>query len=424
MMKDVTDLGDGLVMRSVRDERDIEQYVALHAQVVSAGEGRTCENLLTRHPAMNYADFMVIEDVAAQQIVATICLIPWECRFEGIELRAAMLEMVVTHPDYRRRGLVRALIERFHRVTAERGFDLCLIEGIPYYYRQFGYAYAVDHRSYDVLAASAIPGGTWEAGQRYAFRPASSDDAPVLTELYREAMAPVAFHVKRDATYWRYLLECACFPVQLVIDQMAGQAVGYVVVPPMNGKGTLTIIESAVNGHDVGMAVLCRLRAETSGVLNLAWPQTGDLVQAARGLGSKPNPTYQWLFRIPDPAAFLLRIGPALERRLAASDCVDWTGEITINLFRQAFRLRFAGGTLIAVDAIGFVDSSMGADGGDLCIPPDAFVRLALGYRGLAGLWDAWPDIVVRAESRHLFDILFPELTSYLCTPYFYLGPI
>ncbi len=74
-----------------------------------------------------------------------------------------MLEMVVTHPDYRRRGLVRALIERFHRVTAERGFDLCFIEGIPYYYRQFGYTYAVDHRSYDALAASAIPTGTWRS---------------------------------------------------------------------------------------------------------------------------------------------------------------------------------------------------------------------------------------------------------------------
>ncbi len=86
--------------------------------------------------------------------------------------------------------------------------------------------------------------------------------------------------------------------------------------------------------------------------------------------------------------------------------------------------MRFAAGALIDVDAIGFVDSSMGADGGDLCIPPDAFVRLALGYRGLAALWDAWPDIVVREESRRLLDILFPELTSYLCTPYFYLGPI
>ncbi len=62
MTNDVTEPGNGLVMRSVRDERDIEQYVALHAQVVSEGEGRTCENLLMHHPEMSYADFMVIED--------------------------------------------------------------------------------------------------------------------------------------------------------------------------------------------------------------------------------------------------------------------------------------------------------------------------------------------------------------------------
>ncbi len=424
MTDDLTDLGHGLVMRSVRDERDVEPYVALHTEIVSGGEGRTCRELLTCHPGMGHDDFTIVEDRATGRTIATICLIPWECRFEGIALRAAMLEMVVTHPDYRRRGLVRAMIERFHRVTAARGFDLCLIEGIPYYYRQFGYAYAVDHRSYDTLAASAIPPGTREARQRHTFRPASAADAPVLTKLYQDAMNPVMFHVERDAAYWRYLLERACFPVQLVIDQNTGQAVGYVVVPPTNGGGALTVIESAVTGHEAGMAVLRRLRAATDGVLNLAWPQSGDLIQAARSLGSQPRPTYQWLFRIPDSAAFLTRIGPALERRLAASDCAGLTGAITINLFREAFRLRFVEGKLLAVEAIGFVDSSMGADGGDLCIPPDAFVRLALGYRGLAALWDAWPDIVVRAERRHLLDILFPELTSYLCTPYFYLGPL
>jgi hypothetical protein len=172
------------------------------------------------------------------------------------------------------------------------------------------------------------------------------------------------------------------------------------------------------------MAALRRLRSATDGVIQLAWPQTGDLIQAARSLGSAPRPTYQWLFRLTDVPAFLRKIGPVLERRLAASDCAGWTGDLSINLFRETFTLRFDAGRLVSVNPVGFVDSSMGADGGDLCIPPDAFVRLVLGYRGLDALWDAWPDIVVRPSSRHLVDVLFPEITSYLCMPYNYLGPI
>jgi hypothetical protein len=76
------------------------------------------------------------------------------------------------------------------------------------------------------------------------------------------------------------------------------------------------------------------------------------------------------------------------------------------------------------VAPLGFVDASMGADGGDLCIPPDAFVRLVLGYRDLDELGDAWPDIVVKAQSRYLLQALFPKMTSYFWMPYLYYGSI
>ncbi len=113
-----------------------------------------------------------------------------------------------------------------------------------------------------------------------------------------------------------------------------------------------------------------------------------------------------------------------LESRLAASECAGLTGDLTFNLFREAFRLRFEAGRLVEAAAAGFVDSSMGADGGDLCIPPEAFVRLVLGYRTLDELTDAWPDIVIRPDRRRVLDVLFPKINSYLCTPYFYLGAV
>jgi len=95
------DLGGGLVLRSVLDERDVEQYAALHARYVSAAEGITCEKLMQAYPGASYDDYLVVEDRATGQIVATTCLIPWSFDFDGIPLQAAMLEMVVTHPDYR-----------------------------------------------------------------------------------------------------------------------------------------------------------------------------------------------------------------------------------------------------------------------------------------------------------------------------------
>jgi hypothetical protein len=99
-------------------------------------------------------------------------------------------------------------------------------------------------------------------------------------------------------------------------------------------------------------------------------------------------------------ARYLRKIGPVLERRVAASDCAGLTADLCINLYRQAYVLHFQAGKLIQVERVGFVDASMGAEGGDLNIPPDAFVRLVLGYRDLDELHDAWPDIRVVDESR------------------------
>lgn len=64
----------------------------------------------------------------------------------------------------------------------------------------------------------------------------------------------------------------------------------------------------------------------------------------------------------------------------------------------------------------------MGADGGHLCIPPEAFLRLLFGYRALDELFDAWPDILVKPEARSLLNTLFPRLQPFLYTAYQYLG--
>jgi hypothetical protein len=60
----------------------------------------------------------------------------------------------------------------------------------------------------------------------------------------------------------------------------------------------------------------------------------------------------------------------------------------------------------------------MGADGGDIQIPPEAFVRLVTGFRGLDDLSDAWPDILVKPPARPLVEVLFPRLAAYIYTPY------
>jgi hypothetical protein len=334
-----------------------------------------------------------------------------------------MLEMVLTHPDYRQRGLVRVQIQRFHERVAERGFDLSVIEGIPYYYRQFGYAYACDHWGRDSLLASRVPDWPEDEPGPIEFRSPGLEDIPALASHYDHSMGHLALWTRRPTAYWRFLLETERYPLRIAVDTRDSSVRGYVAT--LGSGGHVHVAESALPDCQTGMAALRALKKEArGGEIQIGWPQSATLVQLGRALGASPMPAYQWLVRIADVADLLKKLGPAFARRLARSACAGIATELVVNLFRRAFALRFEEGKLAYVRSLGFRDASMGADGGDLCIPPDAFTRLVLGYRDLAELRDAWPDIVIRPARRPLLEVLFPKVESAIWMPYLYYGPL
>lgn len=105
-------LENGLVMRNVRSEEDIFKFTEITNKYNNVSEGATCNILLREH--------------------------------KGILIKTAMLEMVLSHPDYRKLGLVKELINYFLAEVDRRGYQISIITGIPYYYRQYGYTYGLD----------------------------------------------------------------------------------------------------------------------------------------------------------------------------------------------------------------------------------------------------------------------------------------
>lgn len=416
-------IGEGMILRTVRDERDIDRYTTFHATYEKEVEGIICNYLLHHHPEISYDDFLLVEDEHTGKVVSTVCLIPWHCHYEDVTMEVAMLEMVFTHPEYRHRGYIRAQINRFHQMVNKRHFDLSIIQGIPYYYRQYGYTYAIDLQGADSLPAWLIPNLHDSEQYPYKLRKAVADDAPILARLYQESMTAVQLHIFRNLDYWQFLLQWMQYPVQVVEDQRYGRTVGYVCIDKQTNNKSPRILESAITNQDIGMFILRQLKAEGAREIQLGGPQTNTLVQIGRSFGSTPLPAHQWLLRIPDIAGLLSKISPVLEHRIATSAFAGFTGDICINLFREASMLHFKQGKLLKVDSVGFVDTSMGADGGDLRIPLDGFVRLVFGYRQLDEMRDVWPDIGVKSESRYLINVLFPKMTSFFCMPWRYYGP-
>jgi hypothetical protein len=411
-------LAEDLVLRPVETDEDVARFAAFLG-TINLVEGTTAGNLLRAHPAVSRGDFLAIADAASGEQVSSSCLIPWPMRCAGVELSCLQVEMILTHPSYRKRGLVRAQFRKLHELADRRQADVVIIWGIPYYYRQFGYGYALDGSAFQSLPAYRIEDGRTATEAGYRLRPGRPEDIPALSALYEKSMAGLDVHLARPAGYWKYLLGAARFPL-FVLEAAGGKAAGYSI--HLSYKGTTHVLESGIPDAELAMGFLRELKKDAREI-QVNWPRTQTLTRLAEGLGSVPVKTGQWLIRLPDVARLLDRMRPVLDRRLAASEYAAADVDFVLNLFRSGVRLRIRGGKVASVEEAGFVDASMGADGGNLNIPPDAFIRLFFGQSGVDELLDAWPDIVCRPADRPLVDTLFPRMSSYLYTPYHYYGP-
>lgn len=405
-------LENGFVLRHLRNEEDAAQFIGLSQEVT--GEGPICDRLIHQRPASKLGDYCVVEDPASDRIVSTTCLLPWKISLDGVALEAAMLEMVVTHPDYRRHGLVRTQIRQFQQRVVQQGADLSIIQGIPFYYRQFGYAYALDHTHTITLSTRLIPDGVDVGALR--LRLPAVEDFPRLADLYRAAMSRQQVHVLRSVADWQYLAGPAGMAVQLLEDEHTHQVLGYCCSQVQNGL--LTVRESGVLNLENAQALLALLKRDFTGEVNIVGNSADFLFRLAELLGGSVQTAGQWLINLPEPDRFLSRLVPLFEKRLELAGYRHLSMDLTVNFFRNAFLLKIVDNHVVNVTNAGFVDTSMGASGGDLWIPPDAFVRLAFGYRSLDELSDAWPDIWVRPQSRPVLEALFPKLSSLILMPY------
>ena len=162
-MPTTTTLPDGLALRTARED-DVPQIAALLAE---RGEPADADDLrlVVDDPDAGLDAVAVVVD--GDRVVSTATLLDETLHVRhpagAVELPAGQVELVATDRAYEGRGLVRALMGWAHERSAARGHDLQVMIGIPYFYRRFGYEYAID------IAAGAR--GPWRSWPRSPARP-------------------------------------------------------------------------------------------------------------------------------------------------------------------------------------------------------------------------------------------------------------
>ena len=140
------DLGGGLVMRRAT-EGDAERLGAFNADVLRGQDAPdpapwmdawTRDLINGHHPTFRADSALVVEDTRTKNVVSSMMLLSHTWTYAGVPLSVGQPEVVGTRADFRGRGLVRAMFEVAHAWSAERGHQLLAINGIPWFYRQFG----------------------------------------------------------------------------------------------------------------------------------------------------------------------------------------------------------------------------------------------------------------------------------------------
>ncbi len=449
------DCGSGLVRRW-STAADLDKIAHCMATVFRGDEGKPLSPLhwarmelafTTAFPLMDAGDCAIVEDTshADRPIVATACLWRQRWSYGGIPFGIGRPEYIGTRVEYRNRGLIRGLMEMLHARSAARGDLLQAITGIPYYYRQFGYEYALDLKGIRRVYLADIPPAVEGQGAQYRLRPADTGDTADLLALYNQRRAGSLVWCETDETYWHYNVTagelppirstdpvyCPLIDRPYMIVDATGAVCGFVSLAPVRRGPALLVDDVELYPHvnwprvmpDLlrGLAQLAAQTPQRTPTGPGSEPPIELIFNLGRAhpaydvLGAKLAPRYEppdgWYVRVGDVPAFLQHVGTVLEARLASSPLVGYSGDLKIDFYRGGLRLAFDQGKLKSAEPW------QEALYGDEChahFPPLVFLQLLFGYRSLDELYANFQDVWPKDEAWLLLNTLFPKQPSWV----------
>lgn len=438
------DLGDGLILRwsTAADTDNIGQLCSLAFRDKADEPPREffipwIRRLMRGdHYLMGPGDYGIVEDTRKEgnPIIACTCLWRHEWSYEGIPFKVGRPEIVASDPGYRNRGLIRALFEMIHARSESEGHLLQAITGIPYFYRQFGYEYALDLETKRTTYLSLIPELKEGESEPYILREATVEDIPFMMACYYRRSGQSIVRANIPERNWRYALEgWKANPekdrteIHFIITDASHTAQGYLITTTRRRRKDLAISGAEfAQGTNLQAMLPSILRALKAYGLQIPAEQDAPpMHEISFGLGPThplydvlgtelgiPNQSpYAWYIRVADIPAFIRHIAPALGQRLAASSLAGYHGEVKIDHYNKGLRMVFADGILKTAERwqIPAYDPSAGAG-----LPALIFIQLLLGYRSLDELNTIFPEVWADNNTGLVLKTLFPTRPSYV----------
>ncbi|MHA1924487.1 MAG: GNAT family N-acetyltransferase [Candidatus Thorarchaeota archaeon] len=425
--KAATSLPDGLEFGIVETDDELEELIKFNSSIHEPNDGEELRRIIDLLPGFSREMNFYIRDTDKGLFVSSINAIPSVWGYAGIPLRNLELGFVGTLPEYRKRGLVRALYKEFFEKALRRGkYQISNIQGIPYYYRQFGYDFLIPAWRSVFLRTNQVPEVPPKdkpAWKRLTIRRATKSNLDSIIQLYDEMIGHTLVSTIRDRKLWQiqeqqrreYEKEFTTYVVK-----RGREVEGYFRLVAREsetdpGNGFLDVIENSIRTYDGVRRTLQFLKEQCKeknlNRIALSGAINSNLSQVGIDLSGHMSRGWKHQLRIPDMISFLNRIRPALQKRLRGTMFDGLTQEVTINTYRHCYVLDFRGGKIQQITDLGIHE-----DGKNLSFraPPNDFVRLLFGQYSIEELNRQNIDFIVRGEVKSLIATLFPKQESFI----------
>jgi hypothetical protein len=325
--------------------------------------------------------------------------------------------------------LIRKQFEVVHRWGDEWGQQAQVILGIPWYYRQFGYEYAVAYGGFRAVGTDQLESLAEDATESIRLRPATPSDIPFIGTVAEHGASRYLVTCVRDEALWRYELEGRRNADRIMMIERTGgpddpaEPIGVVAHSREVSSSGLDVVAyelaPGVSWIDTTPGLLRGLRQRGEEIvtetkercvrIRFLLGEGHPAYRTHRNLDEPVTAPYAWYVRVPNLLTFVQHIAPVLEERLAQSDFAGFSGDLKLGFFRDGMRLVFNGGRF--VEAVPWQEEHEGD--ADATFPPLSFLQLLFGRRTQSEIEAVLPDCRVWSQrGRRLIETLYPRRPS------------
>ncbi|MGM0640291.1 MAG: GNAT family N-acetyltransferase [Thermotogota bacterium] len=348
-------------------------------------------------------------DTDKNKYIGTVSLIDTPMKYDGIEIKTCELGVVGTLEEYRGNKINDTLTKLFLEKAEELEYDMIIIEGIPYFYRRYGFNYSVPMSS----ESFKINNLEFTNKEKLTMRKADKKDLNFIKTEFDKSNEKVEIYLNKEKEIIDNHMndyEERFLAKDYRIIEKEGKKIGYLALTKFKDIMQICEISDDLN-FDVYESVLSILEKEldnykTKDEIRLDIPETNKLIAFSRSKGSKRIGDYQWQIKILNLYRFMENIKPVLEKRIKNSIYNNENFKFKYHNYREMIEFNIKN-SKINIKKLKFEPAY------DVNIPPQAEVKYLLGNNTYEELRNILPDTIIQKKFLGLMNTMFPKTTRH-----------